>query len=95
MNETAGHKQVCLEFDDNERLRLICGQHNRHLARIEQALGVGMNSFGNQITISGEGDNVDRASQTFTSLYRQLSDCLLYTSPSPRDISGSRMPSSA
>ena len=61
MNETAGHKQVCLEFDDNERLRLICGQHNRHLARIEQALGVGMNSFGNQITISGEGDNVDRA----------------------------------
>lgn len=74
MNETAGHKQVCLEFHDNERLRLICGQHNRHLARIEQALGVGMNSFGNQITISGEGDNVDRASQTFTSLYRQLSD---------------------
>ena len=74
MNETAGHKQVCLEFDDNERLRLICGQHNCHLARIEQALGVGMNSFGNQITISGEGDNVDRASQTFTSLYRQLSD---------------------
>ena len=24
-----------------------------------------------------------------------LTDCLLYTSPSPRDISGSRMPSSA
>ena len=74
MNETAGQKQVCLEFDDNERLRLICGQHNRHLARIEQALGVGMSSFGNQITISGDGDNVDRASQTFASLYRQLSE---------------------
>ena len=26
---------------------------------------------------------------------RPLSACLLYTSPSPRDISGSRMPSSA
>ena len=25
----------------------------------------------------------------------ELLDCLLYTSPSPRDISGSRMPSSA
>jgi len=74
VNETAGQKQVCLEFDDNERLRLICGQHNRHLARIEQALGVGMSSFGNQITISGDGDNVDRASQTFASLYRQLSE---------------------
>ena len=26
---------------------------------------------------------------------KDSSDCLLYTSPSPRDISGSRMPSSA
>ena len=26
---------------------------------------------------------------------QRLSPCLLYTSPSPRDISGSRMPSSA
>ena len=25
----------------------------------------------------------------------QIANCLLYTSPSPRDISGSRMPSSA
>ena len=28
-------------------------------------------------------------------LLSQLDTCLLYTSPSPRDISGSRMPSSA
>ena len=27
--------------------------------------------------------------------YWKFNDCLLYTSPSPRDISGSRMPSSA
>ena len=27
--------------------------------------------------------------------FRRARDCLLYTSPSPRDISGSRMPSSA
>ena len=27
--------------------------------------------------------------------YARVSSCLLYTSPSPRDISGSRMPSSA
>ena len=72
MSETAGKKQVCLEFDDNERLSLLCGQHNRHLARIEQALHVGLSSFGNQITIEGEQKNVDKASQAFTSLYRQL-----------------------
>ena len=28
-------------------------------------------------------------------IFCSMSDCLLYTSPSPRDISGSRMPSSA
>ena len=36
--------------------------------------------------------------QSFTKLlehYRQLWSCLLYTSPSPRDLSTSRMPSSA
>ena len=73
MSETVGNKQICLEFDDNERLSLLCGQHNRHLARIEQALHVGLSSFGNQITIAGEQKNVDKASQAFTSLYRQLS----------------------
>ena len=31
----------------------------------------------------------------FEALFLLLKDCLLYTSPSPRDISGSRMPSSA
>ena len=73
MSETVGNKQICLEFDDNERLSLLCGQHNRHLTRIEQALHVGLSSFGNQITIAGEQKNVDKASQAFTSLYRQLS----------------------
>ena len=74
MSEAAEHKQVCLEFDDNERLSLLCGQHNSHLARIEQALHVGLSSFGNQITIAGEHKNVDKASKAFTSLYRQLSN---------------------
>ena len=74
MSETSGHKKVCFEFDDNERLSLLCGQHNRHLDRIEQALHVGLSSFGNQITITGDQENVDKASQAFTNLYRQLSD---------------------
>ena len=74
MSETVGNKQICLEFDDNERLSLLCGQHNRHLARIEQALHVGLSSFGNQITIAGEHKNVDKASQAFAELYRQLSN---------------------
>ena len=35
-------------------------------------------------------EEIDRAV-----LNKLMQDCLLYTSPSPRDISGSRMPSSA
>ena len=64
---------VTLEFEDNNLLVLMCGQHNQHLARIEQALNVQMDSFGNQIKISGLPDKVELASKTFTSLYQQLS----------------------
>ena len=66
-------KTVRLEFEDNTLMTIICGQHNQHLARIEQALNVSMDSFGNQIKISGLPDKVDMASKTFTSLYQQLS----------------------
>ena len=33
--------------------------------------------------------------EEFESVFEQVSNCLLYTSPSPRDQRGSRMPSSA
>jgi len=66
-------KTVRLEFENNTFMTIICGQHNQHLARIEQALNVQMDSFGNQIKISGLPDKVELASKTFTSLYQQLS----------------------
>ena len=41
-------------------------------------------------------DDIDAPAQNFCNQFVTGSyDCLLYTSPSPRDISGSRMPSSA
>ena len=52
-------------------------------------------SHGNGINKSSNGPNTrkkDGANDTNDSLH---SDCLLYTSPSPRDLSTSRMPSSA
>ena len=53
-----------------------------------------------QLKAALEGGRIplDRASEKafVTSLLKALDiSCLLYTSPSPRDISGSRMPSSA
>ena len=41
-----------------------------------------------------EKDN-ELFAKTPTEGFKDICDCLLYTSPSPRDISGSRMPSSA
>ena len=40
-------------------------------------------------------ENVEVKSATGISIEGSYIDCLLYTSPSPRDQSGSRMPSSA
>ena len=51
--------------------------------------------------IMPEGESIkdvsDRSVKAFNKicLSQKNNDCLLYTSPSPRDISGSRMPSSA
>ena len=56
-------------------------------------LGLGLN------TVNGSLDNtatiLDRDAFTFTVASEQQLDCLLYTSPSPRDATLSRMPSSA
>ena len=44
-------------------------------------------------TIYAEGQR--RYVESLSAYARQFLDCLLYTSPSPRDVSSSRMPSSA
>ena len=43
----------------------------------------------NRLAVQGEGEQIDNEGSSL------FYDCLLYTSPSPRDQRGSRMPSSA
>ena len=45
--------------------------------------------------ISPDSGQVNRPGDTTLGFLHQEMDCLLYTSPSPRDQRGSRMPSSA
>jgi len=47
------------------------------------------------IPFSGHTEFLAGATQTSRSVMMLVSDCLLYTSPSPRDVEESRMPSSA
>ena len=53
-------------------LSLACGQHNENLARIEQALDVSLDSFGNQITITGPAEAMQQAGDVLKNLYKQL-----------------------
>ncbi len=61
-----------IQFDDNTLLPLLFGEHDRHLARIEQALGVSLVSRGNHVAISGPPSAAERAREALMFLYDRL-----------------------
>jgi len=63
---------VHLQFDDNRLLPMLFGEHDQHLARIEQELGVSLVSRGNRLAISGPTASVDAARATLNALYDRL-----------------------
>lgn len=69
---TAAGKAVTLTFADNALLPLLLGDHDRHLVRLEQGLGVRLSCRGNRVAIAGDAGRVDAAQVTLTTLYRRL-----------------------
>jgi phosphate starvation-inducible PhoH-like protein len=69
---TSGGKAVTLQFGDNTLLPLLLGDHDRHLVRIEQALGVRLSCRGNRIAIAGDSGRVEAAQSMLESLWRRL-----------------------
>ena len=65
-------RAVTLQFDDNALLSLLLGDHDRHLVRLEQGLGVRLACRGNRVAISGDADRVDLAQVALSGLYRRL-----------------------
>ncbi|MFQ5774120.1 MAG: PhoH family protein [Kiloniellaceae bacterium] len=63
---------VLLQFDDNRLLPLLYGEHDQHLARLEQQLGVRLASRGNRLAISGPPDAVRAADLALKALYQRL-----------------------
>ncbi|MSO75058.1 MAG: PhoH family protein [Alphaproteobacteria bacterium] len=61
-----------MQFRDNGLLPALFGAHDRHLARIEQTLGVVVGSRGNEIAIDGPAEQVDAAQRVLSSLYDRL-----------------------
>jgi phosphate starvation-inducible PhoH-like protein len=65
-------RSLTLTFSDNALLRLLLGDHDRHLARIEQRLGMRLACRGNRISLSGTAEQVTAAEAALAALYRQL-----------------------
>jgi phosphate starvation-inducible protein PhoH and related proteins len=61
-----------LQFADNALLPQLFGEHDKHLERIERALGVALVSRGNRLAISGPEHGADVARTTLTALYDRL-----------------------
>ena len=64
-SEASGGKSVTLQFGDNLLLPLLLGDHDRHMVRIEQAMGV-------RVAITGDTARVEAARGILQDLWRKL-----------------------
>ena len=69
--------------------------HEDYFAKIGDDHKFPINKFGELANYLIQNKIVKKFHKPYACSSETLSYCLLYTSPSPRDISGSRMPSSA
>ncbi len=69
---TAASAETLLEFPDNRLLIDLCGPNDRHLARIEEALGVHILRRGNQIAVVGGPEAQSEAANLLRGLYARL-----------------------
>ncbi len=65
-------KAITLQFGDNALLPLLLGDHDRHLVKIEQGLGVRLACRGNRVAISGDPLRVDAAQAALNGLWQRL-----------------------
>ena len=70
----ANARNATLQFGDNARLALLLGDHDRHLVRLEQGLGVRLSCRGNRIAISGDPGRVALARSALTALYQRVEE---------------------
>ncbi len=65
-------KIVVMDFEDNRLLIELFGEHDRHLARIEQKLGVSLVPRGNRLAIGGADCSQAVAKTVLSELYARL-----------------------
>jgi phosphate starvation-inducible PhoH-like protein len=65
-------RAVTLNFDNNALLAVLLGDHDRHLVRLQQGLGVRLSCRGNRVAIAGDAAKVEQAQTALTGLYRRI-----------------------
>ncbi len=63
---------LVMAFDDNALLPALFGEHDRHIARIEQVVGVTLSSRGNRVSIRGDAYAQRVAKTVLRNLYGLL-----------------------
>lgn len=71
-DSSAPASETLLEFPDNRLLIDLCGPHDRHLARIEEALRVHILRRGNLLAVVGVAEAQAEAAQVLRGLYARL-----------------------
>ncbi len=61
-----------LQFDDNRLLPELFGEHDKHLVRIEQTVGVSLINRGNRLAIEGSDEAAEIAREALSRLYQRL-----------------------
>ena len=94
MNTNTKNSRIAQQFDLTGKVAIVTGASKG----IGESIARGMAEFGAKVVISSRNqDAVDAVATTFQEDGLEATGiaCLLYTSPSPRDRTRSRMPSSA
>ncbi len=63
---------LTMNFSDNALLPLLLGDHDRHLVRLEQGLGVRLACRGNRMSITGDQSRVEAAHAALSGLWARL-----------------------
>ncbi len=63
---------IDLEFDDNDLLPVLFGEHNSNLNVLEESLGISISGRGNQLIIEGSEDKVRIANEVLSALWEKI-----------------------
>ena len=74
--ETTEDEPLVVSFPDNKLLPILFGEHDRHLARIEQILNIHISSRGNIVSLKGSFPEKKFAAGALKELYKRLENNL-------------------